>query len=309
MNMIRKSPIMDNLNSYLEIITLSQSENSVRSARSDILGFIRWLQDQNIRRSDKIFPKHLTGYLTYRKNAGARVSTLSRYYSSTKGFFAWLKREKTVASNICDEVVQPKRDKIAPRIPNAEQIQRMLELPNTRHWEGIRDKAILELMYSSGLRASELCELEFRDVGATSIHVSDGKGAKTRTVPLTTHAITALKAYMKDWTGNEHSKLFITRQGKVFSRFALHRLVTEYAKIAGIEDCTPHTLRHACATHLLERGADIRMIQEVLGHASINSTQRYTQLSSARVESMFNQFHPRALNETHNEYKETSKRT
>lgn len=294
----RISSLAESVTRYLQALSLSQAENTVLSARACLKIFVTWLENQKVRSVSRVTGKHLTAFLFYRKNVGLSAGTLNRDYANIKGFFEWLKKDKTITVNPCEGVPKPKRNKVMPRIPTAQQMLRLLEMPDVRFWEGVRDKAILELIYSSGLRATEVCQLEVRDVSKWAVHVASGKGSKTRTVPITGHAAKALEAYMTDFEGLERSKLFVTARGQRFTRNALFRMVKNYAILAGIEDCSPHTLRHACATHLLERGADLRMIQEVLGHASISSTQRYTQLSSENVKSMFNEFHPRALDES-----------
>jgi integrase/recombinase XerD len=290
------SSLAESMTEYLNSLSLSLSANSVSGAKSSLKRFGDWLEGQKIRSAGRINGKHVTAFMVFRQSIGLKVGTLSKDFDAIKGYCAWLKRQKKVEVNACDDVPKPKRNRIMPRIHTAEQVLTLLELPDLRYWEGVRDKAILELMYSSGLRATELCELEIRDVSANAVHVNSGKGSKTRTVPLTQHASQALNAWLECRDVSE-GKLFVTSECNRFTRNSLWRMVKRYAQIAAIQDFSPHTLRHACATHLLERGADLRMIQEVLGHASINSTQLYTQLSSARVETMFNEFHPRARNE------------
>ncbi len=285
------------MNLYLSEVSLSKSLNTLRLTSSILKIFISWLELNKVRNIKSVKPAHVVSYLSYRKDLGSEGASLSIYFSSIKVFFSWLRQNNEVEVNVCENIDAPKRSKKMPRVPTREQINRMITLPDCETWEGLRDRALLELMYSSGLRASEICGLQKRDIAENSVHVSSGKGGKTRTVPLTLMASKYLKKYMETLDDQSTESLFVTVQGKVFSRHALVRSVKAYARLAEISDCTPHTLRHACATHLLESGADIRLIQEVLGHASISSTQRYTQLTSAKTSQMFNEFHPRAANE------------
>jgi site-specific recombinase XerD len=155
---------------------------------------------------------------------------------------------------------------------------------------------MLCLLYSSGLRASELCALEYEDFKRSSVTVRCGKRSKTRTVPITDEAMDAIMGYIDTYRGHEGGWLFQTMLGRQIRRQLLCAIVVEYAKKARVQGVTTHTLRHACATHLLDQGADLRLIQEVLGHSSIASTQRYTHLSSGKMQEMFKQFHPREQN-------------
>jgi integrase/recombinase XerD len=158
---------------------------------------------------------------------------------------------------------------------------------------GMRDRAIIELIYSSGLRVSELCDLTIEDFRGNAITVKCGKRDKTRTVPVNAMAAKAIIEYIDTCRGKQRGWLFLTLMGKRMPRERVSRMIGRYATRAGIDGVTAHTLRHACATHLLDAGADLRLIQDVLGHASIASTQRYTHLSSNKMQERFQQFHPR----------------
>jgi integrase/recombinase XerD len=204
-----------------------------------------------------------------------------------------LRKNKIVAHDITEDVSPPKMRQKAPRIPTFEEIKVLLEQPNVENESGLRDRAILDLLYSSGLRASELCDLRLEDIGANQVRVSCGKRGKTRTVPMTGSAHKWVMEYVEKYRGRDSGFLFRTLQCKQIRRQLLCRIVVDYANKAGIDGVTTHTLRHACATHLLDHGADLRMIQEVLGHSTIASTQRYTHLSSHKIHAMFSQFHPR----------------
>jgi site-specific recombinase XerD len=199
----------------------------------------------------------------------------------------YLRIRKIITEDLLLEVPTPRIQKKAPYVPTVSEIEAILAIPASR-----RDKAILELLYSSGLRASELCDLDIRDTSGFQIMVRCGKGGKTRTVPLTQQAYNTMAEYIQE-RGTQPGPLFQTLMQKKLRRQLLSKIVTSYAKKAGIEGVTTHTLRHACATHLLDQGADLRLIQEVLGHSSIASTQRYTHLSSNKMQEMFNKFHPR----------------
>jgi integrase/recombinase XerD len=162
---------------------------------------------------------------------------------------------------------------------------------------GLRDRAMIELLYSSGLRATEICDLKLNHISDMQVMVKCGKRGKTRTIPMTEQAYQWINTYVekhrKERFSHDQGLLFVTLQGKPIRRQFLFLMIKDYVCKADLQEITPHTLRHACATHLLDQGADLRMIQEVLGHSSIASTQRYTHLSSNKMQSMFKQFHPR----------------
>jgi integrase/recombinase XerD len=275
------------LTNYKEHMILQVSENTIIAYTSDIRKFFEYLQSKGIKRLNQIKAQMILSYLGYQKSLGKSNTSLNRYRLSIKSMFLFLRITDAVVEDIMLKVPIPKISVKAPYIPSVCEIEAMLSKPTS-----LRDRAILELLYSSGLRAAELCNLDLRDIEGCQVMVRMGKGDKNRAVPLTPEANKALREYIAD-RGVEPGILFYTLMGKKIKRQNLSKMVTQYAKEAGIEGVTTHTLRHACATHLLEAGADLRMIQKVLGHSSISSTQRYTQLSSNIIQEMFNKFHPR----------------
>ncbi|MCB1135379.1 MAG: tyrosine-type recombinase/integrase, partial [Chlamydiia bacterium] len=172
----------------------------------------------------------------------------------------------------------------------------LLSQPNPKTALGARDRAILELLYASGLRVSELCSLKINDVDDDALKVM-GKGSKERIVPLGRKALEAIDFYLlhyrERWDSKKQRRLFLTRTGKDLDRISVWKMVKRYAREAGIQkSISPHTLRHSFATHLLDNGADLRVIQEMLGHATITSTDRYTHVSQTQVQEAFHRFHP-----------------
>lgn len=250
-----------------------------------------------MRKAANLTSEHLISYLGYQKAQGKSDASLCRYYMSLRAYVRYLLRTGIITKDLTHDLREgaPRCKQLAPRVPTPEQVLNILEQPDTNTEAGVRDRAILEVLYSSGLRATELCNLELRDFKGDSLLVQCGKGEKTRTVPLTEQAHHWVALYVNLYRGIEEGLLFVTQVHKkeIRSQFLSH-LVGQYASKAGLKGVTTHTLRHACATHLLEKGASIRMIQLVLGHSSIASTERYTQLSGQSIQKMFNQFHPRA---------------
>ncbi len=279
--------MLEILISYKEYMSLQVSPKTIIAYTSDIIMFLEYLQSKGVKRLAQIKSQMIVSYLGYQKSLGKSNASLNRYRISIKSLFLFLRITKAIQEDIMLNVPTPKISQKAPYVPSVCEIEAILAIPTS-----LRDKAILELLYSSGLRASELCDLDIRDIAGHQILVRCGKGDKGRTIPLTQGAYKAIGAYIQE-RGTQPGILFQTLMGKKIRRQLLSKIVGNYAKKAGVEKVTTHTLRHACATHLLERGADLRMIQTVLGHSSITSTQRYTQLSSNVIQEMFQQFHPR----------------
>lgn len=283
------------LDDFVDELTLSKSKSTMQAYHHDVESFLNWLQQRNIKTTKGLKQQHIVGYLGHCKAAEKSDATINRYYMALRSFCSYMRKTKALDEDITLDVSAPRVAQKAPRVPSVEDIRALLEQPDLETYSGVRDRAILELLYSSGLRASELCDLEIQHVSSCGIIVSCGKRGKTRAVPATTEALKWVERYVQEQRGDEAGWLFLTVLGKKLRRELLHSIVVNYSKKAGLLDVTPHTLRHACATHLLEHGADLRLIQEVLGHSSIASTQRYTQLSSVKMRDMFNEFHPRAV--------------
>lgn len=286
--------MQESLSSFVAQLSLSKSKTTVEAYQYDVRQFMGFLCECKVKRLSGLKSVHVVNYLGKCKEEGKSDSSINRYYMSIRSYCRFLRKSKLVEFDLTEDVTPPRNMQKAPRVPTVDEVQRILEQPNVETESGLRDRAILELLYSSGLRASELCALEVHHVGPTSVLVSCGKRSKTRTVPITTEAHRWIGAYVAQAPKRrEREPLFQTVMGKALRRQLLCAIVMTYAKKAGVEDVTTHTMRHACATHLLDQGADLRLIQEVLGHSSIASTQRYTHLSSTKMQEMFQQFHPR----------------
>lgn len=277
---------------------MTKGEQTIEAYTRDIASFLDYAHEKGVKRIKQLTPEIINAYLGLAKRASKSEATIRRYYMSIRSFYRFLRRIKAIDSDFIEGVQVPRHKIKAPRIPTKEEVGRMLDLPDTTQETGARDKAMLELIYSSGLRASELCDLEFKDYGGNCVTVISGKGEKTRTVPITEEARKWISLYIIGYRGTEEGFLFITQAHKKgINRRLLAEIVGRYAKKARLEGLTPHTLRHACATHLLDAGADLRLIQEILGHSSITSTQRYTHLTSHKMQEKFQQFHPRGKHE------------
>lgn len=230
------------------------------------------------------------------KDQAYATASRSRALIAIKVFMAFLKREGILKENVSEHIETPKLWQKIPAVLNCEEVEALLKQPDITTLQGARDKAILEVLYSSGLRVSEVCTLGIYDVADHFVRVR-GKGSKERLVPLGKKASDAIDEYIGKFrpeTEEDKSPLFLSSRGKKMDRQAIWSMIKQYAKQAGItKNISPHTLRHSFATHLLDNGADLRIIQDMLGHASISSTDRYTHVSKAHLRAAFESCHPR----------------
>ncbi len=238
--------------------------------------------------------EEIVNHMSYLKKKGYASSSIYRTLMALRGFFRFLKREGHVEKDPTALLESPKMWQLVPEVLSSEEIERLLGAPGNGE-EEMRDKAVLETLYATGIRVSELCNLDIHDVGENTVRVL-GKGGKERIVPIGEEAIAAIDAYLGNYRHDkgDHRPLFVSKRGKRMSRVTVWEKVKFYARVSGIEKkISPHTLRHSFATHLLDHGADLRVIQEMLGHADIGTTDRYTHLSKKRLFDAFDTFHPR----------------
>lgn len=221
----------------------------------------------------------------------------ARSLMAMKGFFHYLYKEGILSSDLGSFFETPKVWQTLPHTMEYTEVERLLSMPDTSTLDGIRDRAILELLYGTGMRVSELCMLQIYDVSDESVRVH-GKGSKVRMVPLGREALLWIDRYLSQcrdqYKSVDSSHLFLGVKGKPISRIFLWKKIKEYASKAGLTGkISPHTFRHTYASHLLDSGADVRIIQELLGHAHISSTDRYTHLQMNQIQEVFHAFHPR----------------
>ena len=240
--------------------------------------------------TDDLLETDLYEFLKYELALGKAASTALRRLSSTRGFYLFLKKENYYKGNIPD-IESPKKPKHLPNCLSEEEIDRLLEAPDLSTPTGIRNRAMLETMYSSGLRVSELLNLKKGQVNLRKCIITVfGKGAKERKVPIAEFAVEYIKKYISEVRNQSEYKgsdyLFINKKGEPLSRVFFFKQVRKYSELAGIEmTISPHTLRHSFATHLLNHGAQLRMVQGMLGHTNIATTQIYTHVSSEKLKS------------------------
>ena len=254
----------------------------------DLQAFFNYFSDK--KDTSDLLETDLYEFLKFELSLGKSVSTALRRLSSTRSFYLFLKKEGYFIGNIPD-IETPKKPKHLPNCLSEEEIDRLLEAPDLTSPSGIRDRAMLETMYSSGLRVSELLNLKCGQVNLNKCIITVfGKGAKERKVPIAEYAVEYIKKYINEVRNKSEFKksdyLFLNRSGNPLSRVYFFKKVREYAELAGIEMAiSPHTLRHSFATHLLNHGAQLRMVQGMLGHTNIATTQIYTHVSSEKLKS------------------------
>ncbi len=240
-------------------------------------------------------------YLAELRKRGLATSSLSRHIASMRSFFYFLIQENIITDNPALQLELPRIERKLPRVLTSAEMERLLNQPSLEEPAGIRDKAMLELLYASGVRVSELVSLNVGDFNPEMGFLRcRGKGMKERIVPVGTIAITTVQRYLAQCRprlvkGGEERSLFVNQHGRRLTRQGFWKILKKYARKAKIPgEVTPHTLRHSFATHLLENGADLRSVQEMLGHSDISTTQIYTQITRRHIREVYDKTHPRA---------------
>jgi len=291
------------LKEYLSVLKLEKnlSDNTIESYKNDISALFHFLEDYKIDDPSEIHSAHLISFFKELFNIGLNSSSAARYYSSIKGFFNYLLGCKYIKENPIEKVPSPKLAKHLPPVLSVNEINEILSRPDIKDKLGLRDKAILETFYACGLRVSELINLKLSDLFFDEeIIRAFGKGSKERLIPIGSSAREWVSNYLKQSRPLLQKKmksenyLFLNSRGSKLSRMGVWKIVERYVKEAGIEkEVHPHTFRHSFATHLLEGGADLRAVQEMLGHADISTTQIYTHIDREYIKQVHKEFHPR----------------
>jgi integrase/recombinase XerD len=269
------------------------SPHTLEAYQRDVLAFAISLQIKDWKSVDS---QAVLLFLSHLKVQGYATSSICRTLVAVKVFFRFLKKEGAISMDLGRYFVTPKIWQLIPEVLTIEEVDLLLQQPKPDDFIGARDLAILEVLYATGTRVSEVCSLRICDVSDGSVKVH-GKGRKSRIVPIGERALLAIDRYLTNFRTNaecENGALFVSSKGKPIDRIAIWRRLKEYAKSAGLtKEVSPHTLRHSFATHLLENGADLRLIQDMLGHEDISTTDRYTHVSNQHLKSAFKSFHPR----------------
>ena len=277
-----------------------KSLNTVESYKRDVTQYISYLDGTGVTDISSTTKTTVLSYLLYLQKEGRASSTVSRTLASLRSYYLFMMQNGVVKSNPTSNLEAPHVEKKIPKILSGEEVELLLEQPKDCDNKGIRDKAMLELLYATGIRVSELINLDVSDVNVPMSFVRCKGGKKERIIPMGHQAKDALENYInnvrKYMVKNENeTALFVNCSGARLSRQGFWKLIKYYQHIAGIEtDITPHTLRHSFAAHLLENGADLHSIQEMMGHADISSTQVYSRMINSKIKDVYAKAHPRA---------------
>lgn len=279
------------------------SKNTLISYERDLKGYIHYIQSvENMNSLQEVQRFQIVHFLGFLKDQGKSSKTIARHIASIRSFHQFLLREKVVDHDPSVHIDRPKLEKSLPKVLSLKEVEKLLDFPKANDHYGMRDKAMLELLYATGIRVSELIGLNIEDAHLTMGFVRCiGKGNKERIIPLGKTAADAIQKYLDEGRPQFVSKkytdkaLFLNHHGKRLTRQGFWKILKRLTAEAGIvKELTPHTLRHSFATHLLENGADLRAVQEMLGHADISTTQIYTHVTKTRLKDVYSQFHPRA---------------
>ena len=279
------------------------STNSITSYKTDLERYINFLYNgESIRELNSIRQIHIRNFIRFLNDQNLSSSTINRSFSSIRSYHKYLSYEKKITHNPTQLLESPKISKKLPKVLSVQEINEIINSVKVENSMGYRDKAILETLYSAGLRVSELCSLEMNNILFDSAMLRVvGKGNKERYVPLGDKAIKLINDYCKYIRSalvdkkKSDGNVFLSKNGKQLTRMTIFNIMKKWSRISGInKDISPHTFRHSFATHLLEGGADLRSVQEMLGHSDISTTQIYTHLDNEYLKEVHRTFHPRA---------------
>ena len=277
-----------------------KSENTALSYKRDVEKYMLYLEQSGVTSLEKTTKTTVLMYLLDMQKKGRAASTVSRSLASIRSFYNFMMSQGITAANPTEDLEPPKVEKKLPRILTAGEVEKLMNQPETGDAKGCRDKAMLEVLYATGIRVSELIALEMADVDLDVGYIHCRSEKHDRIVPIGSEAKAAIKAYINGARGEllgdkAETVLFVNCGGSQMSRQGFWKIVKQYRKKACIDaQITPHTLRHSFAAHLLENGADLKSIQEMLGHIDISSTQIYSRLVNSRIKDVYAKAHPRA---------------
>ena len=297
-SVFRKDQYVDSFLNSL-IIQKGLSKNTIQSYESDIYQLYQWNLSKNKKRMTEIKKSDTSQYISYLFSQNLKSSSVNRKISSLKTFFNFLLKKKLIKANPFAEQIMPKKPISLPKSISEDDVVKLLGAPKVDTVIGLRDRAMLELLYASGVRISELVNIKYSDLDLErNIMKVFGKGSKERLVPFGEDASQWISAYIDQRKENKElasiKYIFLNNRGSKISRHAFWHRLKEYCLEIGLKnDISPHTLRHAFATHLLNRGADLRSVQVLLGHSDLSTTQIYTHIAKQRLSELVKKHHPR----------------
>ena len=295
--------LQEDVEDYLRYSQIERglSDNTIFAYRQDLMDFLAFLKKEGLD-SWPTKAVDIDAFLAEQRDLNKATSSISRMISSLRKFYQWLVRQNIQKINPMLEIDSPKKEHRLPVALSVDEVTKLLDQPDVTKKLGIRDRALLETLYATGIRVSELINLKFSDLHEElKLLKVLGKGSKERLIPISDVAISWIKSYQEKVrdplllkSGKYTDTIFLNNRGGALTRQAVWQIIKRYCQMAGIrKNVTPHTLRHTFATHLLENGADLRVVQEILGHSDISTTQIYTNLSQQHILQVYTKTHPR----------------
>tara|TARA_B100000963_G_scaffold94047_1_gene80993 strand:+ start:395 stop:1285 length:891 start_codon:yes stop_codon:yes gene_type:complete len=286
-----------NLRSFFNFLIIEKglSKNTVKAYETDIKGFIKWINKNNQQSLLNIKESSVNRYISYLFSLKLKSSSVNRKISSLKSFYLFLLKKKLIRYSPFSEVISPKQEKYLPASMSESEVEKLLNSPDVSKDIEQRDKAMIEMLYATGMRISELVNLKITDIDMNrSVIKVMGKGSKERLIPFGESASEALFNYLKIRKDSSSKEVFISNRGRKITRVAFWQRIKVYLLRENLKiSISPHTLRHAFATHLLNRGADLRSVQLLLGHSDLSTTQIYTHIAKQRLGDVLKKHHPR----------------
>lgn len=285
--------------SYL-VETRGSSENTTASYKRDLCSFVRFLEESGIDDIKMVNRTNVMAYIYDLQRQDKAPATISRNAASIRAYFVYLNKMKIVEGNPAEGLETPKVEKKMPSVLTLDEVEKLLDQPDISEIKGIRDKAMLEVLYATGMRVTELISLNVSDINIEMEYLSCRSADRIRIIPLGSKALEAVDLYMQKarmsmLRDEEEKALFVNCFGYPMTRQGFWKIIKGYAKKAGIKtEITPHMLRHSFAVHLIENGADIQSVQEMMGHSDISTTQMYARFNKSRLKEVYNKTHPRA---------------
>ena len=285
-----------NLRSFLNYLLVDKglSNNTVKAYEADISSFFQWLDNEDLKYKN-LQEGHINQYISFLFQRKMRSSSVNRKISSIKSFYIFLVKRNFVKNSPLNDLVTPKQEKYLPESMSEAEVDKLLNSPDVSNKIENRDKAMIEMLYATGMRISELVNLKITDVDMKRCVVKVfGKGSKERLVPFGETALDSLRSYLNEREQSSSKEIFLSNRGKKMTRVAFWQRVKVYLIRENLKNSiSPHTLRHAFATHLLNRGADLRSVQLLLGHSDLSTTQIYTHIAKQRLSDVLKKHHPR----------------